>query len=191
MDKTARSISIALIFVMLLAACGSGEATGSGSAGSSATSTISSIPSTEPEPVFELADFTRTGGCASVVHASNSDWTQVVQIHLGQLETVEPGVPTDFEIGNGVSAVLVTGRNLGNLFCNDYLEGNEKEDASYTATSGSVTVTLDGPFTEGSPSNGVEANVVATNLLFEVAPELAPVTVASLEITASIGWYPG
>lgn len=88
----------------------------------------------------------------------------------------------------------MSGRNLANLFCNDYLEGNEFEDVTYTATSGSVTVTLNGPYDDNSPSNAVEANVVATNLVFnnsEVTPEPAPVAIDSLEITASIGWYPG
>ncbi len=167
---------------LIPAACGS-ETSNQVRATTTSPTTISTT-TTEPAP-FELAMLSREGGCGKTVYMANETWTQVIQFSLGRAGDFEPGVPIEFEIGDGVSATLSVGEKMFNLFCNDTIEGNERIDSVYTATSGTVLVTLDAPYEDNV---GVIASVVASDLVFETDP---PATVKSLTATATIGWFPG
>lgn len=164
-----------------LSACGVGLG-----ASADVPATSGATTSVAQPPAFELSDLPVEGGCASVVYAASQDWTQVVEIRVGDPERIAAGEPTKFEIGQGVTARLVTGENMANLFCNDVIEGDERTDGIFNATSGTVTVFLDEPYSDNS--GGVVTQVTATDLVFQTDP---PTTVAWLDITASIGWYAG
>lgn len=179
--KKQHLLGLVVALSLVPAACGSETITATG-----ITSTTTAVPVTTTAPApFELADFTIEGGCGKTVHVANKTWTQVIQFRLDRAGDFEPGVPIEFEIGDGVSVDLSVGEHMSNLFCNDIIEGNERIDSLYSATSGTVLVTLDAPYEDNVR---VMATVVATDLVFETDPIA---TVESLTATAAIGWFPG
>jgi hypothetical protein len=164
-------------------------ARGSETADEAGATSTAPISTTTRKPIsLELANFSHEGGCGKTIYVANKTWTHVVEFRLGRVGESEPGVPIEFDIGDGVSVTFSVGEKMGNLFCTDVLEGDEKIDSVYKAISGTAVVTLDAPFPNQLDNERVIATVVASDLVFETEPSA---TIKSLTVSAPIGWLPG
>ena len=125
-------------------------------------------------------------------YAGNPDWTQVLEISVRREVMVEAGADsaTSLPLAVGQEGVFVRideGRNLRNLYCNDFSEGNEEVTSRHDALSGMLRIELERPIATEFEccDESQEATIRATDLEF---PGLDPFDIT---FTAQIGWYPG
>jgi hypothetical protein len=136
---------------------------------------------------------TETGGCSMMsTQAANPDWTEVLVISVQREALVARGATASttvtFEVGEeGVVVRYDTGRNLANLYCNDFTDGSEVVTLRTPALSGMIRIELQQPIEEQFRCCDESQTVIirATSLQF---PGSDPFDIT---FPAHIGWYPG
>lgn len=191
-------LALGLSLITALVACGDKDTGDTSDTSDTADTGDTGDTGSELVPAPDLTTLVNEGGCSDVAMTKMSADDTLALLVVSDTELAaqayaDGGAPitVTYDLAAGQGRVeLWQGVGMSSLMCNDVMEGHEVVNTTWTATSGTVELTITPTGTASDWEWPATGDVTLTGVVLEAAGA-ETVTVPTTSWSAHVGWLPG